>query len=27
LSRTVNALDRDPSRLIYGDRREGYHPQ
>jgi len=27
LSRTVNALDRDPSRLIYGDRREGYRPQ
>jgi phospholipid/cholesterol/gamma-HCH transport system substrate-binding protein len=27
LSRTVNTLDRDPSRLIYGDRREGYRPQ
>jgi phospholipid/cholesterol/gamma-HCH transport system substrate-binding protein len=27
LSRTVSALDRDPSRLIYGDRREGYRPQ
>jgi phospholipid/cholesterol/gamma-HCH transport system substrate-binding protein len=27
LSRTVNALDRDPSRLLYGDRREGYRPQ
>ena len=27
LSRTVNSLDRDPSRLIYGDRREGYRPQ
>jgi phospholipid/cholesterol/gamma-HCH transport system substrate-binding protein len=27
LSRTVNSLERDPSRLIYGDRREGYRPQ
>jgi phospholipid/cholesterol/gamma-HCH transport system substrate-binding protein len=27
LSRTINALDHDPSRLIYGDRREGYRPQ
>lgn len=27
LSRTLDTLDRDPSRLIYGDRREGYHPQ
>jgi phospholipid/cholesterol/gamma-HCH transport system substrate-binding protein len=27
LSRTVNGLDRDPSRLLYGDRREGYRPQ
>lgn len=27
LSRTVNELDRDPSRLLYGDRREGYRPQ
>jgi phospholipid/cholesterol/gamma-HCH transport system substrate-binding protein len=27
LSRTVGTLDRDPSRLLYGDRREGYHPQ
>jgi phospholipid/cholesterol/gamma-HCH transport system substrate-binding protein len=27
LSRTVNTLDRDPARLIYGDRREGYRPQ
>jgi len=27
LSRTINTLDRDPSRLIYGDRREGYRPQ
>ncbi len=27
LSRTVNTLDHDPSRLIYGDRREGYRPQ
>ena len=27
LSRTINSLDRDPSRLIYGDRREGYRPQ
>lgn len=27
LSRTLNSLDRDPSRLLYGDRREGYRPQ
>jgi phospholipid/cholesterol/gamma-HCH transport system substrate-binding protein len=27
LSRTINGLERDPSRLIYGDRREGYRPQ
>jgi phospholipid/cholesterol/gamma-HCH transport system substrate-binding protein len=27
LTRTINTLDRDPSRLIYGDRREGYRPQ
>lgn len=27
LSRTIGTLDRDPSRLLYGDRREGYHPQ
>jgi phospholipid/cholesterol/gamma-HCH transport system substrate-binding protein len=27
LSHTVDTLDRDPSRLIYGDRREGYHPK
>lgn len=27
LSRTVGTLDRDPSRLLYGDRREGYRPQ
>ncbi len=27
LSRTVDSLDRDPSRLLYGDRREGYRPQ
>ena len=27
LSRTVNTLDSDPSRLLYGDRREGYKPQ
>lgn len=27
LSRTLDTLDRDPSRLLYGDRREGYHPQ
>jgi phospholipid/cholesterol/gamma-HCH transport system substrate-binding protein len=27
LTRTVNTLERDPSRLIYGDRREGYRPQ
>lgn len=27
LTRTVNQLDRDPSRLLYGDRRTGYKPQ
>jgi phospholipid/cholesterol/gamma-HCH transport system substrate-binding protein len=27
LGRTLDNLDRDPSRLLYGDRREGYHPQ
>jgi len=27
LSRTVNALQRDPSSLLYGDRRQGYRPQ
>lgn len=27
LSRTVDTLDRDPARLLYGDRREGYRPQ
>jgi phospholipid/cholesterol/gamma-HCH transport system substrate-binding protein len=27
LSRAVNSLERDPSRLLYGDRREGYRPQ
>jgi phospholipid/cholesterol/gamma-HCH transport system substrate-binding protein len=27
LSRTVGKLDSDPSSLLYGDRREGYHPQ
>jgi phospholipid/cholesterol/gamma-HCH transport system substrate-binding protein len=27
LSRTVSALGRDPSSLIYGDRRQGYRPQ
>jgi phospholipid/cholesterol/gamma-HCH transport system substrate-binding protein len=27
LSRTVSSLDSDPSRLLYGDRREGYKPQ
>lgn len=27
LSRTVNSLNSDPSRLLYGDRREGYRPQ
>jgi phospholipid/cholesterol/gamma-HCH transport system substrate-binding protein len=27
MTRTVNSLDRDPARLLYGDRREGYHPQ
>lgn len=27
LSRLADALERDPSRLLYGDRREGYRPQ
>jgi phospholipid/cholesterol/gamma-HCH transport system substrate-binding protein len=27
LSRTVSALGRDPSSIIYGDRRQGYRPQ
>lgn len=27
MTRTVDSLERDPSRLIYGDRREGYRPQ
>lgn len=27
LSRAVDQLQSDPSRLLYGDRREGYHPQ
>lgn len=27
LSRAVDKLDSDPSTLLYGDRREGYHPQ
>jgi phospholipid/cholesterol/gamma-HCH transport system substrate-binding protein len=27
LSRTVGKLDSDPSSILYGDRREGYHPQ
>lgn len=27
MTRTVDALERDPSRFIYGDRREGYRPQ
>src|SRR5579862_2168543 len=27
LTRTIDALERDPSRLLYGDRREGYKPQ
>jgi phospholipid/cholesterol/gamma-HCH transport system substrate-binding protein len=27
LSRIADSLSRDPSRLLYGDRREGYHPQ
>ncbi|HVA13362.1 MAG TPA: MlaD family protein [Stellaceae bacterium] len=27
LSRTVKTLNRDPSRLLYGDRRQGYRPQ
>ncbi len=27
MTRTVDLLERDPSRLIYGDRRQGYRPQ
>ena len=27
LSRAVNSLQRDPTRMLYGDRREGYRPQ
>jgi phospholipid/cholesterol/gamma-HCH transport system substrate-binding protein len=27
LGRTVDGLDRDPSRLLYGDQRQGYRPQ
>lgn len=27
MSRAVDALNRDPSRLLYGDRRQGYRPQ
>ena len=27
MTRTVDTLERDPSRLLYGDRREGYRPQ
>lgn len=27
LSRTVSSLERDPSSLLYGDRRQGYRPQ
>ncbi len=27
MNRTVDSIERDPSRLIYGDRREGYRPQ
>ncbi|HEX3973726.1 MAG TPA: MlaD family protein [Stellaceae bacterium] len=27
LSRAVNALERDPSSVLYGDRRQGYRPQ
>jgi len=27
LSRIADQLERDPSRLLYGDRREGYRPQ
>ncbi|MGH7087536.1 MAG: MlaD family protein [Stellaceae bacterium] len=27
LSRIADAVERDPSRLLYGDRREGYRPQ
>ncbi len=27
LSRIADSLSRDPSRLLYGDRRQGYRPQ
>lgn len=27
LSRSLDTINRDPSRLLYGDRREGYRPQ
>jgi hypothetical protein len=27
LSRAVNSLERDPSSVLYGDRRQGYRPQ
>lgn len=27
MTRTVDTIERDPSRFIYGDRREGYRPQ
>jgi hypothetical protein len=27
LSRLVSELERDPTRVIFGDRREGYHPK
>ncbi len=27
MTRTMDSIERDPSRLIYGDRREGYRPQ
>ncbi len=27
MTRAVDTLDRDPSRLLYGDRRQGYRPQ
>ena len=27
MTRAVDGLERDPSSLLYGDRREGYRPQ
>jgi hypothetical protein len=27
LSRAINSLQRDPTSILYGDRRQGYRPQ